>query len=119
MPLAIPVTLLVLALTLLLPSFLAFDRLVRLEHDSHLDAWEEDGRPNGMFWRAPGSYWSQLRSGFASNRCMFVWLFRTPQWTRGDDQATHLLRTLRWFVLAWNLAMLIFIPVTLHGLGRL
>jgi hypothetical protein len=50
---------------------------------------------------------------------MFVWLFRTPQWTRGDDQATHLLRTLRWFVLAWNLAMLIFIPVTLHSLGRL
>lgn len=111
MTLFIPLlTLLVMTATLLLPSFRAFDRLVKRQHDLHPGSWEKDGRPEGMFWRAEAPSFSlvSFRSGIATQRCMMVWLFRTPQWVQGDQEAMRLLWRLRRLTLAWNLGMLVF-----------
>jgi hypothetical protein len=100
----IPLLMFAIGATMLYPAFFAFDKLVRRQHDLYREEWEADGRPNGMFGRLEGGgYWAALRSGFATNRCMLVWLFRTPRWIYGDDQAARLLRRLRRLVLAWNL----------------
>jgi hypothetical protein len=93
--------------TVLIPSFVAFDRLVRHEAASHPEAWIADGRPNGMFWRPlGGSHW-------AKNRCMMVWPLRTPQWAKNDQEALRLLRWLRGLVLIWNFGVM---PVIMFSL---
>ena len=89
---------------LLFACFIAFDRLVRLEHASHRSAWESDGRPRGFFWSPAEA--AALRSHFARQRLSFTWLFSTPDWMRPDPSALRLVRRLRGLVLAWNLAIL-------------
>jgi hypothetical protein len=104
-----PILLLGMGAAILLPAFAAFDGLVKREYELHPNEWEADGQPYGMFWRPQHRWFVPLRSGWATQRCMLVWLFRTPRWTLGDDDATRLLRRLRRLTLAWNLAMILFI----------
>src|SRR5258708_38132063 len=102
------------AVATLLPSFFTFARLVRREHDVHRESWEADGRPHGLFWRPRSSgFWSSIRSGFATNSCMLIWVLRTPTWVRRDDEALRLLRRLRWFVGAWNIAVVVYAAIFL------
>ena len=96
----------------LVAALLIFDRLVRLEYQSYRRNWEADGKPHGFFWVPPevkrwGGWAISLRSDFAFNRCSFVWLFSTPDWVRGDEEAKQLLTWLRILVLVWNLSILL------------
>ena len=106
-----PLLLLAMALTVLFPCLLTFDALVRREHDLYLAQWEADGRPQGMFWRTERARYSlaSFRSGFATQKCMFVWLFVTPYWIEHDEEARRLLRRVRWLTLAWNVGMLLLV----------
>jgi len=94
----------------LLPSFVTFDRLIRLQADAHHESWIADGRPHGMFWRAPGgSHW-------AKQRCMMAWPLRTPKWAKSDQEALQLLRRLRVLVLLWNVGVVpLFVYVILSS----
>ena len=84
----------------LLASFYFLDRLIRYEYAFHRDAWEQDGRPTGFFFRAPESTW--FRSGMAFQRCALGWPLYTPAWVRADPTAKALRSRLRWCVLIWN-----------------
>src|SRR5437870_3702992 len=93
--------------SVLLTAFLMFDQLVRLEYRSYRRNWEADGQPHGFFWIPPevrrlGGWGVSLRSGFASKRCSYVWLFSTPDWVRKDEKAKQLLHWLRILVIVWN-----------------
>jgi hypothetical protein len=93
--------------TLLLNSFLTFDRLVKAEYAFNRTAWEADGKPNGFFWRAPertifGSDWARTRLSFA-------WLFTTPPWMNNSTDYAALLKRFRIGVLVWNIFGLVVI----------
>ena len=95
----------------LLISFLLFDKLVRLEYESHRRHWDADGQPHGFFWVPPevkkfGGWVIKGRSSIASRRCALVWLFSTPDWVRQDPIAKRLLFGLRFFVGVWNAGVL-------------
>jgi len=93
--------------TTLFPSFFAFDALVKREYGLHLEAWEADGRPYGMFWQPDGvEFRSRSRRGRPTQRCMSVWLIRTPHWVREDPEAARLLSRMRWFTLAWYIGVI-------------
>jgi hypothetical protein len=96
-------------LSALIAAFYFLDRLIRHEYQFHREAWEQDGRPVGYLFRPPEGTW--LRSGFAFHWCSFAWLFHTPPWVRDDSSAKRLLSRLRWFVLIWNLGIIIFISL--------
>jgi hypothetical protein len=113
---AIPSIIVVMTAGVLLPCALTFDRLVKREHDLYSDAWEADGRPQGMFWRPGGGWFSFVLfgSGRAANRCMRVWPFRTPHWARGDHEAMRLLRRLRRLLIAWSVGIVVFVVAVLY-----
>ena len=94
-----------------IPVVVTFDRLVRRQHDHHLDAWEADGWPRGLFWRPGGGafLFAFLGSGKAANRCMREWSRRIPTWALGDDEALRLLRRLRALMIAWALGIVVFL----------
>jgi hypothetical protein len=94
---------LVLAIAVLLYSFVMFDRLVKAEYTHARSAWEADGRPRGFFWHAPECTW--LRSGWAVNRLGFIWLFKTPNWAAQSAHYRDWLKRFRICVLAWNITI--------------
>jgi hypothetical protein len=55
--------------TLLLNSFLTFDRLVKAEYAFNRTAWEADGKPNGFFWRGTGTH--HIRQQLGENTFVF------------------------------------------------
>jgi hypothetical protein len=84
----------ILLIVLILPTFL-LSRLLKVEHDDFHDQWVKDGRPHGM------PFWFPLKElnslGFRSYP-WFVgtwWLFKTPDWVKGHESATQLLRYYR------------------------
>lgn len=88
---------------LLVYAFLMFNRVVRTEYETYRAAWEADGKPCGFFWRAPEC--TYFRSGWATNRLSFIWLFRTPSWAANSTDCRSWLKRLRICALAWNLLM--------------
>lgn len=100
----------VMAVGLLLQIFLTFDQLIRRQYSNHRDAWEQDRRPNGFFWKAPGRFFS-LGASFAQHRASLRLVFRTPEWIRSDAEAAALQRRFRWLVLAWNLGIVLAVPL--------
>jgi hypothetical protein len=94
-------------LSVLLCSFVFFDRLIRHEYHTHRDAWERDGRPKGVLFTPPEATW--FRSGLASGQCSGSWLFWTPPWIRSDPHARALLSRLRWCVAIWNAGAVLFV----------
>jgi hypothetical protein len=104
-------------LPFLIGSFVAFTSLVKLEYGSHRPEWEADGRPGGLFWRAPTSgLWQALRSGFATNVLSLKWLFITPTWARADARSQQLLRRLRICVAVWNCGVVAAFIAAIAGL---
>jgi hypothetical protein len=97
----LPVVTLVAVLTY---GFVVFDRLVRVEYEEHRVTWENDGRPNGFFWRAKEC--NLLTSGFARMRLSFFWLFNTPTWVASSPPLVTKFRCYRLAVLAWNVGIL-------------
>lgn len=67
-----------------------FDCLVKWEYEHHREQWERDGRPTGFLRWHPkeGRFWSG--SG-AAQQLNFVWLFKTPEWARGNSECRRLL----------------------------
>jgi hypothetical protein len=116
--------------SVLLGSFLTFDQLIRLEHNSYESQWENDGKPRGFFW-FPREYWknkstgwfstwkSQYKSDWAMQRANLIWLFSTPQWIKDNEQAKKLLKRVRVLVLIWNCTFLLaFISIMIIGTLR-
>jgi hypothetical protein len=101
----------------LLSSFYFFDRLIRHEYRFYRDIWEKDGRPVGFLFRPPEA--TYFGSGFALQRCSFVWLFRTPLWVGGDSAAKTFLSRFRWGVLVWNIGFVaLFVLFLFHSYDR-
>ena len=101
---------LIILIPVVIAAFIVFDKLVRLQYSSYRRNWESDGKPRGIFWvpaeAKPGSGWlSDFGSTFALNRCMFGWLFFTPEWMRRDERALRLVFWLRVLVVTWNLGI--------------
>ena len=102
----------------LLAGFVALftvDRLVRLQYASHRQAWEADGKPNGMLFRPPES--EGMRSSWALQRCMFVWSFKTPEWIRQDRRALRLVFLMRVSLLIFDggvVAYLLYMTFASH-----
>jgi hypothetical protein len=76
------------------------DRLVRLQYAFHRQAWEADGKPNGMLFRPPES--EGMSSSWALQRCLFVWSFKSPEWMRQDQKALRLVLLMRVSLLIFN-----------------
>jgi hypothetical protein len=77
-----------------------FRKLVRLQHDSHRQSWEQDGRPIGPLFSPPqtktwGGWLVRWSSRRASSRRRSAWLFATPAWIREDSRALRLLFWMR------------------------
>ena len=105
----LPLVVLLIFCPLVIFSMLAFDRLVRIEHNEFPEAWAADGKPYPSWRRGPDMRITP-RSWFATIRGMFVWLFVTPLWARGHSEASYYLRRMRIFVALWNfVAMPLFI----------
>jgi hypothetical protein len=104
----IPFILLVLLIPSLIWAFVTFDNLIKLEYHDFYDQWVKDRQPSGMFWKPERqSYFESFRSGTTSQKYMFVWLFKTPEWIAGNDEASRLLKRLRVLVLVWNIGVLV------------
>lgn len=87
---------------LCLAGLSVLSRLIRMERERHPEAWEADGRPAAPWivpWRLPPRGDPSLpRSPFdlmRTNNLALRWVFRTPAWARGDDDALRLLRAFR------------------------
>jgi hypothetical protein len=79
-------------------SFLFFDRLLRMESRAPEGQRHPGGRATGIFGVArTGSYprWSDVKAVLVGLRLYVVWLFRMPQWVRGDPRARRTLWTMR------------------------
>ena len=77
-----------------LRSFVAFDRLLRIEWAEHRDQWESDGRPGGFFWRPQGAAWWWPGS-FARWRAFRHWVSGPRAWIDQDDRASELRMSIR------------------------
>ena len=87
-------------------SFLAFDRIVRVEYQSHRKDWETDNKPLGIFWvpseaQSLAGWAVKFDSWVASRRCALVWLIRTPNWAVRDKTALRLFFWWRLLVAIW------------------
>lgn len=106
------VVVVVILAAILIADFVTFDQLVKLEYRSYRKNWEADGQPHGFFWvpaeaKRLGGLAVSLRSSISSNLCSYTWLFSTPSWVKGDEEATHLLYRLRILTIIWNAAILL------------
>jgi hypothetical protein len=100
----LPIAVFAIGLLILLSAFRAFDKLIILEWSQHRDAWERDGSPHPFYAAWPGK--RSFKSSLATQRCSFVWLFRTPAWIGSDPEAFRLLRRLRLLVGLWNVVVI-------------
>jgi hypothetical protein len=105
----IPAIILILAAPLVIMAMMTFDQLVILEKAQYPEQWETDGSP-ATFYRKRSEFKRGIKEAFATNKCSLVWLFSTPQWIKGDENAEGILRRLRISVTVWNFgAMPLFI----------
>lgn len=103
-----------------LMAFFAFDKLVRIEYESHRNDWERDGRPHGIFWvpeeaRTLGGWLVSWSSSIASRRCAFVWLFSTPKWALRDKSAKRNFFWWRLLVGIWGATFVAVIILFVFG----
>lgn len=90
----------------LVAGFVAFDQLVRVQHEDHYQDWLADHKPDGLFWRQPGH--SLLhRMNWSGSLCLLAWLFSTPDWVKQDEVAGRHLRRFRFCILVWNIGFLL------------
>jgi hypothetical protein len=108
-----PLVVLLPGLVILAMAFRAFNALVTVQRARHPEAWERDGRPQ-PFYAAHHNATRSWKSGFATQRCSFVGLFKTPPWVATDTDALHSLRRLRLFVGLWNLVAIPAFVVSIY-----
>jgi hypothetical protein len=84
----------VMLITLVLPTFL-LSRLLKVEHDEFHDQWVKDGRPSGMPFWLPSKELHLMDLSSYSGLVGTWWLFKTPDWVRGHQTASKLLRYYR------------------------
>ena len=113
LPIIMPLIVLLPGLVILAMAFRAFNALVTVQRARHPEAWERDGRPQPFYAAQPDANRS-WKSGFATQRCSFVWLFKTPPWVVTDMDALHYLRRLRLFVGLWNLVVIPALVVSIY-----
>jgi hypothetical protein len=99
----LPLAVFLISCPLVIFAILDFHRLVEIEYKQFPDAWAADGKPYFSRQRLHNVRFRFL-SGFAANRCSFVWLFVTPRWARDHAEASYYLHQLRVLVALWNFA---------------
>lgn len=90
---------------ILIRAFRHFDRLVQIEHDRYPDRWLYDGEPSGFFWNPPEA---SLGGVQARHRLSLAWVFKPPVWMYNDLEANTLIKRLRFYLLVWNLGLIIW-----------
>jgi hypothetical protein len=103
----LPAILFFLLIPILLWAFLTWDSLIKLEHEKFHQQWLNDEKPSGMFWRSTKSRPS-FRSGIATQKFMFVWLFKNPEWVESSEEALILIKRYRVLVLTWNVSIILW-----------
>jgi hypothetical protein len=103
--LSVPVSILLMVLQGFAEPLL-FRKLVGLQYGSHLQSWEQDGKPTGLLFFPPEARWwggwlVRWSSWRASSRRRLAWLFATPAWMREDDRALRLLFWMRAIRVGW------------------
>ena len=71
----------------------SLDRLITIEFEKFPEHWGADGRPFTSLRRRRDMP-RTIRTWLATQRCMFVWLFVPPKWSKGDDEASRCARRL-------------------------
>ena len=99
-------------------TFYLFDRVIKWEYINYKKCWIADGKPIGFFWVPKESKTKflgipKLTSSNARSRYALYWIFTTPEWTKGDSQATRLLFEFRLFALITVLCSLFWIGFVL------
>ncbi len=103
----IPILLFFLLIPILLWAFFTWDNLIKLEHENFHHQWVKNGKPTGMFWRPPNTSRS-YSSGMATQKFMFVWLFKNPEWVESSDDGMRLIKRYRILVLVWNISVILW-----------
>jgi hypothetical protein len=106
---SVTATLVVLPLLLfvLFIAYSTFNRLVKIERESFLEQWIDDGRPAEWNWRL---FISHPRGDkLATLSSMAVLLFHTPEWVRENTQASRLLSRYRLSALIWNIGCIVVV----------
>ena len=100
-------------------------RVVRIQRERHVAAWEADGRPAAPWtlpWRIPPAGDPSVpRNPFdllRTNLLLMRWLLRTPPWARDDAQARRLLWMLRALQLVALAAGAVFLVQVLPSIRR-
>jgi hypothetical protein len=96
-----PAFIMLISLPLLVLAFLSFDAAIVILRNRHKDAWIADGMPFTAY-RDREQFTHGFSSVLATNRCLFMWLFKTPTWAVNDEEALSQLHRLRLFVGLWN-----------------
>jgi hypothetical protein len=113
-----PILVMLLGSPLVLLSLLAFDTLVLIESERHIEDWNADGKPFTAF-RNRARFSRGIRNILATHRCWFVWSFRTPSWAREDTEAARELQRMRLCAALWSLvAMPLFLLAAMIAIAR-
>jgi len=96
-----------LLIPILIWSFNTFDNLIKLEYEKFHQQWIKDGQPSGLYWRPP-DYRPSFQSGIATQKAMFIFLFKKPEWVASSGFASNLLKKYRILVLTWNISIILW-----------
>ena len=97
-------------------GFILIDKLIKQMYYSHNEEWVKVGKPSGMFYYPPEA--RSLQSMISMQLNIFVWVFKTPKWIKGDETSSSYLKKLRFILAIANLAMLglfTLIAITIIG----
>jgi len=94
-----------------LAAIIASYQLIIIEYKRHKGQWIADGKPFTKGWKPKEEY--SIGSIFASGRLLMIWLFKTPNWIKNDEEAFLWLKVLRLGVAVWNGGLIIALIVYL------
>lgn len=98
----------------LLYGFYSFDRVIREQYENYRPYWEGAGKPHGICWHH--SEGAGISSSWATNRAMFLWLFKTPDWVKQSQTAQVWLRRCRVSIFVWNAGLIVGFAIYLYRL---
>lgn len=100
-------------------GFMMIDKLIKQMYNSHNEEWIKVGKPSGMFYYPPEA--RNLQSMISMQSNVFVWIFKTPKWIKGDEAPSSYLKKLRVSLAIANLSILgifAFMAITIIGLTK-
>jgi len=98
-------------------GFIMIDKLIKHMYNSHNEEWTKVGKPSGLFYYPPEA--RNLQSMISMQLNIFIWVFKTPEWTKNDVLSLSYLKKLRISLAIANLSLLglfILIAITIQGL---